>query len=387
MRIACSRCQTNYEVPDEKLSRGAVKVRCSKCGHTFAVRTRPASEESEPSFPTRAEAGSLGLGAGLGSPSSEEPPAPPQEARFEDFDFRSFQEQPPEAGPGESEAEEAGDGPGEPPLEGLQDNSVPPSGGLDLREFGDLDKNIDLRGDAVPGLGNAAVERVRDDEVVSSRRRETTAPPSGGAAPRLDIQRGPRLPERDAKASPVMARDRRRSPLFWAVVLVGAVVLAYTGYNLYFHRDEAFQYFNPEKVRALWQSRQMEARLGVEDLTGYYPALPGSRRAFVIRGEVVNRSDTPQSLIRVQATLYGAAGNSVATKDVYSGNVLSDSDVASLSEEAIESRLQNEVGDAMTNMEVPPGGRVPFTVVFPSPPDGVEKFSAKAVHAKSGAAK
>ena len=32
-------------------------------------------------------------------------------------------------------------------------------------------------------------------------------------------------------------------------------------------------------------------------------------------------------------------------------------------------------------------GRIPFTVVFSSPPDGVEKFSAKAVHAKSGAAK
>jgi predicted Zn finger-like uncharacterized protein len=389
MRIACSRCQTNYEVPDDKLSRGAVKVRCSKCGHTFAVRTRPTSEESEPPFPSLDQAGSSGPGAGLGragGSDSEEAPSTPQEARFEDFDFGSFQE-PPGAGPGESEAEEAGAGLGEAPLEGLQDNSVPPAGGLDLREFGDLDKNIDLRGDSVPGVGDAPVERVREDEVVSSRRREAAAPPSGQAAPRLDIQRGPRLPERDAKASPVMARDRRRSPLFWAVVLVGAVVLAYTGYNLYFHREEAFQYFNPEKVRALWQSRQMEARLAVEDLTGYYPDLPGGRRAFVIRGEVVNRSTNPQSLIRVQATLYGADGNPVATKDVYSGNVLSDSDVATLSEEAIESRLQNEVGDAMTNMEVPPGGRVPFTVVFPTPPDGVEKFSAKAVHAKSGAAK
>jgi len=389
MRIACSRCQTKYEVPDEKLSRGVVKVRCSKCGHTFAVRIRPTSEESEPPFPSRDQAGSSVPGAGpgrVGGSDAKKAPAPPQEARFEDFDFRSFQE-PPEAGPGESEAEEARGGLGEAPLEGLQDNSVAPAGGFDLREFGDLDKNIDLLGDAVPGVGDAAVERVREDEVVSSRRRETAVPPSGQAAPRRDIQRGPRLPERDAKASPVMARDRRRSPLFWAVVLVGAVVLAYTGYNLYFHREEAFQYFNPEKVRALWQSRQMEARLAVEDLTGYYPDLPGERRAFVIRGEVVNRSANPQSLIRVQATLYGADGNPVATKAVYSGNVLSDSDVATLSEEAIESRLQNEVGDAMTNMEVPPGGRVPFTVVFPSPPDGVEKFSAKAVHAKSGAAK
>ncbi len=192
MRIACSRCQTNYEVPDEKLSRGAVKVRCSKCGHTFAVRTRPTSEESEPPFPTPDRGGSFAPSAGLGragGSDSEELPAPPQEARFEDFDFRSFQEQQPEAGPGESEAEEAGEGVGEAPLEGLQDNSVPPAGGLDLREFGDLDKNIDLRGDSVPGVGDAPVERVREDEVVSSRRRETAAPPSGQAAPRLQVHR------------------------------------------------------------------------------------------------------------------------------------------------------------------------------------------------------
>ena len=32
MRIACSRCQTNYEVPAEKLKRGAVKVDLSGKG-------------------------------------------------------------------------------------------------------------------------------------------------------------------------------------------------------------------------------------------------------------------------------------------------------------------------------------------------------------------
>lgn len=369
MRIACSRCQTNYDVPDEKLTRGAVKVRCSKCGHTFAVRTRSASEESEGPL--------AGPGGSAPAPGSAAPKSPPA-ARFEDFDFGSF-DTPPE--PVAEEGGAAGS------LEGLLGNAAPAPPTPPRRDFPAVDDSSDLRGEPVAARGPAAEERVPEEDVVSPRAREAPARQGTDGAPRLDIQRGPRMPEREARPSPVMARDRRRSPLQWAVVLVGAVVLAYTGYNVYFHREEAFRYFNLERIRSLWQSREVEARLGIEGLTGYYPDLPSGRRAFVIRGEVVNRSNAPQSLIRVQASLYAADGTTLATREVYSGNVISEEELATLAVRVIEGRLQNEVGDAMTNIEVQPGGRVPFTVAFLPAPDGVEKFSAKAVHAKSGAVK
>ena len=51
MRVACSRCNSQYEVPDDKLAAGAVRIRCSRCGQVFAVRRRAGEvprREAEP---------------------------------------------------------------------------------------------------------------------------------------------------------------------------------------------------------------------------------------------------------------------------------------------------------------------------------------------------
>ena len=63
MRVACNRCQTKFDVPDERLSGGAVKVRCTECGNTFVVRRRSRSGDAEgeplapaPEVPPQAEA-------------------------------------------------------------------------------------------------------------------------------------------------------------------------------------------------------------------------------------------------------------------------------------------------------------------------------------------
>lgn len=388
MQIACSRCQTHYDVPDEKLSRGAVKVRCSQCGHTFAVRTRP---------PKEAEPGAAAPDfESFGAPPLPEPPQPaldptPElqaktkpEARFEDFDFQGVRStasaQPPSPAPAPDLGKEAGlDDLGK-----LTDETMAAIGELDLGDFDDLDQNLDLRGEpmAAEARPEAPAERVRPDELLSPRSREMPVQGLSEGLPRLDIQRGPRRPEGTARPSPLLARDRRRSPLFWVVAVVAFGTLTYTGYNLYLH-PEAFTFLNPNKVRTLWQRRQIEARLGVEGLSGYYRDLRGGRRVFVIRGEVVNRSSGSQSLIQVQGSLFGKDGQTLATREVFCGNVLSDAELEGLSDRDIEARLQNEVGDAMQNMEVAPGARVPFTVVFPSPPDGVDKFSARPVDSRS----
>ena len=42
MIVKCEQCQTRFKIPDEKVSEKGVKVRCTKCQHTFRV-TRPAA--------------------------------------------------------------------------------------------------------------------------------------------------------------------------------------------------------------------------------------------------------------------------------------------------------------------------------------------------------
>lgn len=377
MRIACNRCRSEYDIPDERLSRGAAKVRCSACGHTFAIRTRPTGVSrpgpDQPDWP------------GLGSSGMVEPPEETPRAWFDDIDF-DLDSAPAEAPESPSGARAAGGAAADldAPEEEAAD-TLAAIGELDLGDFDDLERalDLDLRGDplsAVPASPEPPV-RVQEDDLLSRRHRGAPEPGSDAAPPRLDIQRGTRRPEPKARPSPLVARDRRRSPLFWVVIAAAAATLTYTGYNLYLH-PEAFTFLSPAKVRSLWHNRQMEAVLGIEDLSGYYRDLRADRRLFVIRGEVVNRSSGAQSLIRVQGNLFGKDGKPLATREVFCGNVLSDAELETLSDRDIEARLQNEVGDAMQNMEVAPGARVPFTVVFPSPPDGVDKFSVRPVHTR-----
>lgn len=373
MRIPCPRCKSQYDVPDERLARGAVKIRCAACQHAFAVRARPADSPQTPSGPAPLREGRA---------AGEMPSTPPPEARFEDVDLDlaaerllRVTEQPGPQGGSDEGSWGAGEGPSD-TLESLGD--------LDLGDLGALDRDFDLRGEPLaPGsIPQEPAERVREDELLSPRTR-TTPSLEGAVAPRrVDLQPGSGHTKQRARPSPLAAKDRGRSPLFWAVAAAALATLAYTGYNLQRHPD-AFTFLSPAKVRSLWQSRQIEAVLGVEGLTGYYRDLQGDRRAFVIRGEVINRSSGNQSLIRVQGSLFGKDGRQLAVQEVFCGNVVSDAELDTLSPSDVEARLQNEVGDAMQNLEVAPGGRVPFTVVFLPPPAGVDSFSVRPVGARA----
>ena len=348
MRVTCSRCQTRYEVPDEKLSRGAVRIRCSRCGHLFVAKRRSAAAPPPPEPP--------------GAP---EPP----EAQFNDFDFEAPSE------PARAEPEP------EPEIPDLDE--IPALGELDLTDFEGLPDEAEPPPRTGPEPDEEPLEAVREEDLV---------PPTGAGVqvqgiaedmPRLDLQRGPRRSETASK-SPLVPKDRRRSPLFWVVLVAALGTAAFTGYNLYRH-PEAFTFLSPQKIRDLWRRHQVEARLAVENLEGFYRDLPGGRRVFVIRGEVLNRSDIPQSLIRVKGNLFDARGRTVASREVFCGNVLGDRELATLSAEAIDARLQNEVGNALQNMDIGPGGRVPFMVVFLPAPEGVTTYNVEVTEAREGA--
>ena len=47
MIITCDQCNTRFRLDDAKISRGAAKVRCSKCKHVFVVQQEPLEEQPE----------------------------------------------------------------------------------------------------------------------------------------------------------------------------------------------------------------------------------------------------------------------------------------------------------------------------------------------------
>ncbi len=391
MRVSCSRCQTSYEVPETKLGPGAVKVRCSQCGHMFLVRKRSGKPEEEPQ--------------------------PGAEARFEDFDFSAFEGPEPAAPAAAAPEPPPAARPEPPPAEAPEparaaepppEFDVPDLGELDLGDFENFEDDLVLDDGFGGGAGESLatslpedeslsgerlaqpepepVERVRDEDLIGTK--PTADVQVQGLAddlPHLDIQRGPRRSESVAGQA-MVARDRRRSPLFWIVLVAGLGTAAFTAYNLYRH-PEAFTFLQPSKLRTIWQGRQAAVSWAQEELKGYYyPALdePAERRFFVVEGRVRNKAQTAQSLVRVRVNLFGADGQTVATREAFCGNLLSRAELSALPTDTIEARLQNEVGKALSNLDIAPGGHVPFMVAFPEPPAGVEKYNVAVIAARSG---
>lgn len=151
MVIQCDQCQARFRLEDEKLQRGPVKVRCSKCKHVFLVSGQVSADAvpgdeagvgggpAEGAFrPTAASAAPSSVGekaepewsnlfAGSAAETSVEPPVE-QEAGSGGFDFNEFDFSEGAAGAGVATAASEQQAP-TPPAEDR----------FELGEFGDLE--------------------------------------------------------------------------------------------------------------------------------------------------------------------------------------------------------------------------------------------------------
>ncbi len=58
MIVKCEQCQTRFKIPDDKVTEKGVKVRCTKCSHTFRVTrdmAQPAAVPAAPGVPSAAD--------------------------------------------------------------------------------------------------------------------------------------------------------------------------------------------------------------------------------------------------------------------------------------------------------------------------------------------
>mgnify|MGYP000959037034 CR=1 FL=1 len=103
----------------------------------------------------------------------------------------------------------------------------------------------------------------------------------------------------------------------------------------------------------------------------------------VIEGKVVNNFASPRELVKIEASLYDAAGNAVLTKQQLCGVTVSLFQLQVLGEQELETALNNKIEILTNNTNVPPGGEVPFMVVFYNPPASVAEFGVKVVEART----
>ena len=107
-------------------------------------------------------------------------------------------------------------------------------------------------------------------------------------------------------------------------------------------------------------------------------------KLFVITGRVKNEYSDIRRFISINGRLYTKGKILAQTETVFCGNVLSDIELSNLKLEAIKKRLSNRFGDNKSNMQIKPGGELPFMVIFSNLPDNLEEFAIEVAGSTSG---
>ena len=94
-----------------------------------------------------------------------------------------------------------------------------------------------------------------------------------------------------------------------------------------------------------------------------------------MEGTVLNQSDFSIARIMVTVELLDADSSVLSERVSYAGNVLTDQELATLSEEEIMKRLSVPEGRNNLNEKVVPNGQIPFMIVFTKDPPGTFKTS------------
>ena len=100
---------------------------------------------------------------------------------------------------------------------------------------------------------------------------------------------------------------------------------------------------------------------------------------LVISGNVENKFKHDRSRIQVIGEVLGKDQQIIKSETVFCGNILNTQELANGDLSTLKKRLLNPEGISKSNVNVHPGGQVPFMVVFSDLPDSIKEFRVKVV--------
>ena len=105
---------------------------------------------------------------------------------------------------------------------------------------------------------------------------------------------------------------------------------------------------------------------------------------FVVQGDAVNGYSENRSAIAVKGMLHDDQGNVLMQQTVFCGNLLSYEDLQTASFAKIEEAMNNQFGNALSNLNVGPGKEISYMIVFRALPTNVTEFTVEVVDSKPG---
>jgi len=81
----------------------------------------------------------------------------------------------------------------------------------------------------------------------------------------------------------------------------------------------------------------------------------------------------------VKGNLYDQNGQTVLTQSAYAGNIFDSSELTKSSRKKILEEMEYKVGKGLINSNIPPGGKVPFMIVFYGIPESLAEFDVELI--------
>jgi hypothetical protein len=100
---------------------------------------------------------------------------------------------------------------------------------------------------------------------------------------------------------------------------------------------------------------------------------------FIISGRIENPAATPFSHIQVKGTLITKGKVKARTQTAFCGNVISEEVLKTGNISDISKQMNIREGAHNSNVNVKPGGFVPFMLVFSNLPENLENFTVEVV--------
>jgi predicted Zn finger-like uncharacterized protein len=93
----------------------------------------------------------------------------------------------------------------------------------------------------------------------------------------------------------------------------------------------------------------------------------------VIEGTAINQSSFPMTRIKVRGEITDAYTVVLGVRESYCGNLLTDNELITMTEDQILKELSNPQGSDVSNDRIGPKGQIPFMIVFTREPAGLVK--------------
>jgi predicted Zn finger-like uncharacterized protein len=184
----------------------------------------------------------------------------------------------------------------------------------------------------------------------------------------------------------IVSEPTKGSRLPWIIGIVVIILIFVFGGAIIFFMPDML----PESLSFLKITKKEQvqdpgvALLSFAQVKGNFIQTSQGKQRFVIQGNVINRYPHPRSFIMVMGSILDSKGRTVRKLRVYAGNTFTEQELRTLSMREILKVTRNRFGRKRSNVNIRPGGRIPFMVVFEDLPEDMSEFAVEGISSVRG---